>query len=134
MPIGKNSIKRVANNGYSAVETKAPDMENSTVLTAPAPEVVVKVAPSAEKVEKAPVTPTPAAKKADAPKKKAGRPKKEAIAQPTEKKRPGRPKKAEADQSAARKSPKKSSPKAKKTAPAAFAYINIGEDLPIHLL
>ena len=36
MPIGKNSIKRVANNGYSAVKTSAPDMENSTeVQSAP---------------------------------------------------------------------------------------------------
>ena len=30
MPIGKNSIKRVANAGYSSVKTEAPDMENST--------------------------------------------------------------------------------------------------------
>lgn len=34
MPIGKNSIKRVANNGYSNVKTAAPDMENSTVTKA----------------------------------------------------------------------------------------------------
>ena len=33
MPIGKNSIKRVANNGYSKVTTTSPDMENSEVLT-----------------------------------------------------------------------------------------------------
>ena len=32
MPIGKNSLKRVTNNGYSAVKTSAPDMENSSVL------------------------------------------------------------------------------------------------------
>ena len=31
MPIGKNAIKRVENNGYSKVKTDAPDMENSTV-------------------------------------------------------------------------------------------------------
>ena len=31
MPIGKNAIKRVANNGYSKVNTSAPDMENSVV-------------------------------------------------------------------------------------------------------
>lgn len=31
MPIGKNAIKRVANNGYSNVKTSAPDMENSVV-------------------------------------------------------------------------------------------------------
>ncbi len=31
MSIGKNAIKRVENNGYSHVETHAPDMENSVV-------------------------------------------------------------------------------------------------------
>ena len=31
MPIGKNSLKRVTNNGYSKVRTSAPDMENSEV-------------------------------------------------------------------------------------------------------
>ena len=31
MPIGKNALKRVSNNGYSNVKTAAPDMENSTV-------------------------------------------------------------------------------------------------------
>lgn len=30
MPIGKNALKRVTNNGYSKVVTEAPDMENST--------------------------------------------------------------------------------------------------------
>ena len=28
MPIGKNALKRVTNNGYSNVTTSAPDMEN----------------------------------------------------------------------------------------------------------
>ena len=31
MPIGKNSLKRVTNNGYSKVASSAPDMENSEV-------------------------------------------------------------------------------------------------------
>lgn len=31
MPVGKNSLKRVSNNGYSKVATAAPDMEHSTV-------------------------------------------------------------------------------------------------------
>ena len=31
MPIGKNAIKRITNNGYSNVQTSAPDMENSVV-------------------------------------------------------------------------------------------------------
>ena len=66
MPIGKNSIKRVANAGYSSVKTEAPDMENSTV-TPPAPAAkkktaTAKAAPVTEKV--APVS------KKGAPKKK----------------------------------------------------------------
>ena len=40
MPIGKNSIKRVQNGGYSKVKTAAPDMQNSTVLSNPSPEVL----------------------------------------------------------------------------------------------
>ena len=48
MPIGKNSIKRVKNNGYSSVKTSAPDMENSTVLANPSPEVIEKMIPSAK--------------------------------------------------------------------------------------
>jgi len=32
MPIGKNSIKRVTNNGYSNVKSEAPDMQNSEVI------------------------------------------------------------------------------------------------------
>ena len=32
MPIGKNAVKRVENNGYSKVQTTAPDMENSHVI------------------------------------------------------------------------------------------------------
>lgn len=33
MPIGKNALKRVTNNGYSKVVSEAPDMENSTHAT-----------------------------------------------------------------------------------------------------
>lgn len=32
MPIGKNAIKRVENNGYSNVKSSAPDMENSEIV------------------------------------------------------------------------------------------------------
>ena len=37
MPIGKNAIKRVENNGYSQVQTSAPDMEDSVVAPAETP-------------------------------------------------------------------------------------------------
>ena len=50
MPVGKNSIKRVSNNGYSKVTTAAPDMENSTVIANPSPEVVEIMIPSSEKI------------------------------------------------------------------------------------
>ena len=32
MPIGQSAIKRVSNNGYSKVVSKAPDMENSVLV------------------------------------------------------------------------------------------------------
>ena len=70
MPIGKNSIKRVKNSGYSNVKTSAPDMENSTVIANPSPEVIEKMIPSAEKT---------APKKAETKKKTAPKAKKEAV-------------------------------------------------------
>lgn len=64
MPVGKNSIKRVTNNGYSKVASKAPDMENSTVIANPSPEVVDIMIPSSEKIApKKPAAKKPAAKK-----------------------------------------------------------------------
>ena len=39
MPIGKNAIKRVLNNGYSNVKTEAPDMENSVIEEVKKPSV-----------------------------------------------------------------------------------------------
>ena len=45
MPIGKNAIKRVANNGYSNVKTTAPDMENSEVVSEKAKSTPKKSAP-----------------------------------------------------------------------------------------
>ena len=72
MPVGKNSLKRVTNNGYSKVATTAPDMDNSVVVT---PEetkeeikvVEVKAAPkknTAPKTKK-PATPKPKTEKAE---------------------------------------------------------------------
>ena len=60
MPIGKNSIKRVANNGYSNLATSAPDMENSEVAEEKKCE---KCAPVAKKEPKAAPKRKPAAKK-----------------------------------------------------------------------
>ena len=64
MPIGKNAIKRVENNGYSKVATSAPDMENSKVIE-PTP---AKTEPSPAKKPAAKRTPAakkPTAKKAE---------------------------------------------------------------------
>lgn len=61
MPIGKNSLKRVKNNGYSSVKTEAPDMENSTVTE---PEVKKSTGTGAKKKK-------PSAKPAREPKKAA---------------------------------------------------------------
>ena len=64
MPIGKNAIKRVENNGYSKVETSAPDMEHS-VIANPDPQVVEKLIAPVEK---------PVKKRAPAKKKTAKKP------------------------------------------------------------
>ena len=76
MPIGKNSLKRVTNNGYSSVKSTAPDMENSEIVSevkesAPAPE-------KTSEVKKAPAKP--------ATKKPASTAKKTETAKPAEKK------------------------------------------------
>ncbi len=60
MPIGKNSIKRVANNGYSNLASSAPDMENSIVceeekkaeMTAPVSKKEVKSEAAAPECKK----------------------------------------------------------------------------------
>lgn len=77
MPIGKNALKRVTNNGYSKVNTSAPDMENSEVIVEnvvvtekkPAPKKKTttekKTGPKTE--AKKPATKKPAAPKAEKP-------------------------------------------------------------------
>ena len=69
MPIGKNAIKRVENNGYSNVKTEAPDMQNSNVIALPDPQVVEKLVQPTEKktAKKAPAKKS-ASKKATAKK------------------------------------------------------------------
>ena len=70
MPIGKNAIKRVENNGYSKVKTEAPDMENSNVIIAKPDEQVVEklIAPVEKATAKKTTVKKPAAKKAPAKK------------------------------------------------------------------
>ena len=139
MPIGKNALKRVANNGYSSVATSAPDMEHSEVL---APETdLPKTAPETVEAETAPVAKTAPLVK-PAPKKR-GRPPKKAE--------PAAPASVEAAPvSSATKKTKKTetakkstAPKARKTKaetvtetshPDGFVKVSFGMDLPVHLL
>ena len=76
MPIGKNAIKRVENNGYSKVKTTAPDMENSNVIAAPDPQVTEKLIAPVEKAtaEKAAKKPATATKKCTSSKSSAKKP------------------------------------------------------------
>ena len=81
MPIGKNALKRVENNGYSKVKSTAPDMENSEVVEkveAPvkAEEKAVKSAPAPKKT----TAKKPAAKKTAPKAKKVGKAVEPAIA------------------------------------------------------
>ncbi len=53
MPIGKNAMKRVVNNGYSKVESSAPDMENSSVIANIDAQVMEKIVAPVEKKTRA---------------------------------------------------------------------------------
>ena len=109
MPIGKSAIKRVADNGYSKVKTAAPDMENSTVIAKPDPQVEEKLLP---KTEAAPAVKKPAAKKVPA---------KTAVAKT-------------APKSQAAKKPTAKKPAEKKTEKDGFVRVSLGGDLPTYLL
>ena len=109
MPIGKSAIKRVADNGYSKVKTAAPDMENSTVIAKPDPQVEEKLLP---KTEAAPAVKKPAAKKAPA---------KTAVSKT-------------APKSQAAKKPTAKKPTEKKTEKDGFVRVSLGGDLPTYLL
>ena len=69
MPIGKNAVKRVENNGYSKVQSAAPDMENSNVITNVDEQVMqVMVKPVEEAAAKKPACKKSTAKKTTAKK------------------------------------------------------------------
>jgi hypothetical protein len=104
MPVGKNALKRVTNNGYSKVNTSAPDMENS-VVSEPGVEVKAETKAEPEKVATVKVEP----KKNTAPKEK-----KPAVKKPAVKKAEL---KVEED-----------------SHPDGFVYYGLGESLPVHLL
>ena len=72
MPIGKNAVKRVTNSGYSAVVSKAPDMENSEQLQVSAPTKKAEAVPATKMAT--PKSESAAAKKRSAPKTVAKKP------------------------------------------------------------
>ena len=141
MPIGKNSLKRVTNNGYSAVKTAAPDMENSTVVAEPTP--VAETKPATPKAEKKPATKTtakkPTAKAEPKPEPKKAGPK-TAEKKPATKPAAKKPATAKAEKKPAAK-PENKIPRAPETASRIIAraegekgYCNLGDELPVHLL
>ena len=109
MPIGKNAIKRVENNGYSNVKTAAPDMENSTVIANISKEVVEKMVKPVEEKAKAKKAP---AKKAEV---KKAEPVKACAKAP------------------AKKAPAKK-PAVKKAEKMGFERVSVGNDMPYYLL
>ena len=135
MPIGKNAIKRVSNNGYSNVKTEAPDMENSVVEP-------VKPASKSAATKKAPTAKSATAKKAPA---------KAAEAKKAPAKAAEAPKKT-AEKAAPKASPKKTAPKkimerepelrpvttlekvTEKSEAREDGYVNLGRELPVYLL
>ena len=120
MPIGKNAIKRVENNGYSKVKTAAPDMENSTVIANTSQEVMDKIVkPIEEKTN---------AKAAKAPAKTAKKPVAKAV-KVEEKAEEAKPvaKKTAAKKPAVKKT-------AVKTEKQGFERVSVGNDMPYYLL
>ena len=145
MPLGKDSIKRVRNNGYSRVTTSAPDMENSSIVEPIDLSVVVDDVSDVEAEQKAT---EPATKKKAEPKSEEPKPSEPKKEEPTPKKKPAPKKKSEP-----KPAPKKRTKSTKKPTPVSNTdiptptevaetvamrsgegYINIGGELPIYLL
>ena len=147
MPIGKNAIKRVSNNGYSNVKSEAPDMENSVVAKPEKPasnkSTAKKKAPA-----KKPAEAKSAPKKADATKKTAETAKKtEGAAKKAAPKATAEKKSAPKASSAKKAVPKKSMESepelrpirtlekiTEKSEEREAGYVNFGRERPIYLL
>ena len=118
MPIGKNAIKRVANNGYSNTKTEAPDMENSVAIEEKKP---VAKKPT---TKKATTSTTP--KKTVAPKAKSNAPKAKSAPKKSMDSEPEL-----APVKTLEKVVKKTTKKAQKQV---GMHLSIGDELPIYLL
>ena len=120
MPIGKNALKRVSNNGYSNVKTSAPDMENSEVQESK------KEAAKKPTEKKAVPKPAAAEKKSTEKKEASGVKKEEKEAKKPLAKKPAQKKtKSEIAPVAANE---------ETSHPDGFVRIAFGDDMPIHLL
>ena len=121
MPIGKNALKRVTNNGYSNVSTSAPDMENSEVAEVKVKEEKPAPKKSAKKVETAEVKATKAEEKKPAQKK------------PTTKSAPEKPAAPEVKPEE-KPVPVLEEKKEETSHPDGFVKIALGMDMPEYLL
>ncbi len=121
MPIGKNALKRVENNGYSKVESSAPDMENSNVIANIDEQVMDKIIAPVEKKTRAKKTvqPVPA-------------PVEPAPVQKPKRKYTRKAKTVEAPQKPKRKYTKKA--KAVEGKKDGFVRVEVGEGMPYYLL
>lgn len=119
MPIGKNALKRVSNNGYSNVKATAPDMENSEIIEAK-PEIAE--ANPEEKESVMPVEKSETVKEA--------KPKAKSESKPAEKtasvKKKTASKKADTE--------KEDKPTENFARPDGFVKISFGMDMPVYLL
>ena len=122
MPIGKNSIKRVTNNGYSNVKASAPDMENSVVTEEKSATVTEKITPpTAEPIKKAP----------KAPLKPKAEPKAKKKATKTA---PKKSMETEPDFSAVKIAEKVTKEPSQTSKRQGNGYVNLGGELPYYLL
>lgn len=130
MPIGKNAIKRVENNGYSNVASSAPDMENSVVAEPVAPAAAEKPEPVA-----APATAVAPAKRRGRPSKAIKEAKKEAEAKAVQPAEPVRKPKAPAAGKRGPRGPRKAEAKASvRSAKNGFERVAVGDEMPYWLL
>ena len=133
MPIGKNAIKRISNNGYSNVKTEAPDMENSVVAEQKSDEVKAQ-APKKSTAKTAPKTAPKAQANKTATKAQANKTATRAKPKASPKAAPKKSMEVEVELSpvnTAKKIVKSDTESAKRQG---SCYINIGGELPIHLL
>lgn len=143
MPIGKNAIKRVENNGYSNVASSAPDMENSIVAEPALSEQKAAPAAAAETLPEAKMT------SAEPAKRRRGRPVKEkpvkeetAAASPTAaapKRRIAKAAEKKTEKAAENKQAKpartrKTAVKAAKNEKNGFERVELGGEMPYWLL